>query len=154
MAYQFIGQILAGIIVGGILLVGPSVAVFYGWSEWRSKICKGEFPMTRRIAASLGILSITAQTVLFISLLGAIIHYKVLGPYSAVLFRCVFAELLLALLAAPCTFALRGRTRWWLLASSLLFASDFVFLRPCNFGLLIPDRIGISLHCAFLGLGS
>jgi hypothetical protein len=118
MAYQFLGQILAGIIISGILLVGPSVGVFYGWSEWRSGIYKGDLPVWRRVTASIGILSITAQTMLFIVLLITIFHFKVLVPYRFFLFRCVLIELVLLLVAISYMFAWRGRFRWWLLASS------------------------------------
>ena len=112
------GQILAGIVICGIFLVGPSVVVFFGWREWRTKIYKGELPVWRRITASIGILSVTAQTILFISLLIAIFHFKVLVPYRFLLFRCVLIELVLLLVAISCMFAWRGRFRWWLLASS------------------------------------
>jgi hypothetical protein len=113
-----LGQVIAGIIILTMILVVPLVSVFCGWSEWQRKIRKGELALWLRIAASVGIVIITAQTILFISVLGAIIRYKVLDPYSEILFRCVIAELVMGLFAAPCTFAWRGRTKWWLLASS------------------------------------
>jgi hypothetical protein len=119
MAYQFLGQILAGIIIGGILLMGPSVVVFCGWSEWQSKIYKAEVPVWRRIIASVGVFSITAQTILFLTLFITIFHFKVLVPHRFFLSWCVFIELLLLLVAGPCMLAWQGRFRWWLLASSV-----------------------------------
>jgi hypothetical protein len=118
MAYEFLGQILVGIIIGGMLLVGPSVVVFYGWSELRRKIHQGELPGWRRIAASVGILFITAQTMLFITLLATIFSHKVAVPYRFFLSRCVLTELALLVVAAPCMLAWRGRFRWWLFLSS------------------------------------
>jgi hypothetical protein len=121
MAHQFLGQVLAGIIISGILLVGPSVIVFNGWSEWHSKIYKGEFSVWQRVTASVGILSVTAQTILFIALLITIFgtfRNEVLVAHRFFLTDSVLVELVLLILAAPCTFAWRGRVKWWLLASS------------------------------------
>jgi hypothetical protein len=119
MAYEFLGQILAGIIISGMLLAGPLAVVFYGWSEWHGKIHQGELPVWKRIAASVGILFITAQTILFITLLATIFSHKVAAPYRFFLSECVLSELALLVVAAPCAFAWRGRFRWWLLASSV-----------------------------------
>jgi hypothetical protein len=118
MPYEFLGQILAGIIIGGMLLVGPSVIVFYGWSEWHSKIHQGELPGWRRTIGGVGILFITAQTILFLTLLVTIFSHKIAVPYRFFLSGCVLGELVLLVVAAPCMFAWRGRFRWWLLASS------------------------------------
>jgi hypothetical protein len=121
MPHQFLGQILAGIIISGILLVGPSVVALNGWSEWHSKIYNGEVSAWQRVAASVGILSVTAQTVLFMTLLITIFanaRYETLVAHRFFLTDSVFAEFVLLLLAAPCTFAWHGRARWWLLASS------------------------------------
>jgi hypothetical protein len=119
MAFQFLGQILAGIIIGGMILGGPSVVVFRGWSEWRSKVYQSDLPVLRRIIASVGVLSVTAQTILFLILFITIFHFKVLVPHRFFLSWCVFIELLLLLVAGPCMFAWQGRFRWWLLASSV-----------------------------------
>jgi hypothetical protein len=100
-----------------ILLAVPLVGVFYGWSELQTEIVKGKFPVWRRVAASVGIFAVTAQSFLFVALLITIFRYSV--PFRVFLSDGVFAELVLLLFAAPCTFAWRGRVRWWLLASSL-----------------------------------
>ena|ERR1700674_4309134 len=118
MGPSILGEIIAGILILVIILVVPLVGVFYGWSEWHREIYKGELTVWRRITASVGILAITAQTILFITVLITIFRYRVLVPYRFFLSGSVFAELALLLLAAPCTFAWRGRVRWWLLASS------------------------------------
>ena len=119
MAYQFLGQILAGIIIGGMILGGPSVVVFRGWSEWRGKVFQSDLPVWRRITACVGILSITVQTILLFALIFTIFRFKVVAPNRFFLSGCVLTELVLLAVAAPCTFAWRGRFRWWLLASSL-----------------------------------
>jgi hypothetical protein len=119
MAYEFLGQILAGIIISGLILIGPSVVLFCGWREWRSNILKSDLPAWGQITASIGILSISGQTILFIALLITIFHFKNLVPHRFFLSACVFAELVLLLIAGPCMFGWRGRFRWWLLASSI-----------------------------------
>jgi hypothetical protein len=101
-----------------MLLGGPSVVVFYSWREWYNEIHQGELPVWRRLAASVGILFITAQTILFITLLATIFSHKVAVPYRFFLSGCVLTEVALLVVAAPCTFAWRGRFKWWLLASS------------------------------------
>jgi hypothetical protein len=53
-----------------------------------------------------------------LALLIAIFRYRVLTPHGALLLKCVFAELVLFLIAAPCAFAWRARVRWWLFVSS------------------------------------
>ena len=98
--------------------MGPSVVVFYGWKEWNSTIHQGELPVWRRITASVGIFFITVQTILFFTLLATIFSHKVAVPYRFFLSGCVLTELVLLVVAAPCTFAWQGRFRWWLLASS------------------------------------
>lgn len=118
MPYEFLGQIFAGIIIGGMLLVGPSAVVFYGWSEWHSKIHQGELLGWRRTIGGVGILFITAQTILFLTLLVTIFSHKIAVPSRFFLSGCVLGELVLLVVAAPCMFAWRGRFRWWLLASS------------------------------------
>ena len=118
MAYEFLGQILAGIIISGMLSVGPLAVVFYGWSEWHSKIHQGKLPVWRRIATGAGIFFITAQTILFITLLATIFSHKIAVPYRFFLSGCVLTEVVLLVVAAPCTFTWQGRFRWWLLASS------------------------------------
>jgi hypothetical protein len=111
MAYQVFGQILFGILICGMLLVGPSVVVFYGWSEWRGELIKGKPPTWRRVLANVGILAVTTQTFLFVNLLIIIICSRVLIPYRFLLTNSVLAELVLLLLAAPCAFAWRGQAR-------------------------------------------
>jgi len=119
MPYEFLGQILAGIIIGGMLLVGPSAVVFYDWSEWHSTIHQGELPGWRRTIRGVGILLITAQTILFLTLLVTIFSHKIAVPYRFFLSGCVLGELVLLAVAAPCIFVWRSRFRWWLLASSI-----------------------------------
>jgi hypothetical protein len=116
--YEFLGQILAGRIIGGMLLLGPSVVVFYGWSEWHSNIHQGELPGWRRIIGGVGILFITAQTILVLTLLVTIFSHKIAVPYRFFLSGCELGELLFLVVAMPCMFAWQGRFRRWLLASS------------------------------------
>lgn len=118
MPHEFLGQILAAIVFGGMLLAGPSVAVFYGWSEWHNKIDQVKLPSWRRILGGVGILLISAQAGLFLVLLITIFSHKIAVPYRFFLSRCVIAELVLLVVAAPCIIAWRRRIRWWLLASS------------------------------------
>lgn len=112
-------QIAVGIVILPIMLVVPSVTVYYGWSGLRSEIYRDDVSIWRRITVSLAILAVTVQTTLFLALLIAIFRYRVLAPYSALLFKCVFAELVLLLFAALCAFGWRGRVRWWLFVSCL-----------------------------------
>lgn len=120
MAYEFLGQILAALIISGMFLIGPSVVVFYGWIEWQRKIYKRAIPVWRRVLVSIGVASVTAQTIVSSTLFITIFHFKVLVQHRFFFLSwCLFIELLLLLIAAPCMFAWQGRLRWWLLASSI-----------------------------------
>jgi hypothetical protein len=64
---------------------------------------------------NIGLFSVTAQAILFLAMWSPIAHHR------AALLVCMRLDFVLVLLAVPCIFAWRGKIRWFLLASSLIF---------------------------------
>jgi hypothetical protein len=102
-------------ILGAILLamvVGAFLGLFLGWTQWRGAVNDSPLPPWRLAIARIGLLTITVQALLFISLWTPLVHY------NALLRQCVPFEFLLLLVAVPCVLLGNAKYRWWLLACS------------------------------------
>jgi hypothetical protein len=100
--------------VGGLL---------YAWIEWVKKPRPAQFPPWRRVALLVGLCAVTLQFVLFASMCGPLRHFG-----DCPLQRCLYAELVLMVVALLCVFAWTSRARWWLLTASIVFGINSFYL--------------------------
>jgi hypothetical protein len=109
-----------------VLIVGAFVGVLYGWVVGRGQVRKLELPAWRQRSAAVGLIAVTAQAALFVTL------WTPLFRDDALLARGVRGERLLFLIAIPCVLTAKGLSRWWLFLSSivLMVGSFFTALAP------------------------
>lgn len=110
------------------MIVTAFVGLVYGWKRWLGEAHKAELPMWRRISASLGLLAVTAQALLFLALW----IWPGIGRNHVLFRQWARAELLLFAIALPLVLTAKGRTRRWLVvACVLLFViCFFITLTP------------------------
>lgn len=112
-------------VVFGFMILTALGGLSYAWWRRRFELKKDTLPIWRQIAASIGLLAVTAQALLFIlffswTRIGR--EYTMFGQWA----RWVIPTFLVA---APCVLAWRGPSRWWLLSSSvLLFTICFLIV--------------------------
>lgn len=103
-----------------VLFIAMIISAFgglvYAWKRWRDDTQKLELPAWRRAVANIGFLAVAAQAVLFLVFWkwpGVGRDYVSLGQWA----RWILPTFLVAL---PFVLAGKGRSRWWLLSSSVL----------------------------------
>ena len=115
-------HLLTGFILLGLATLTAFGGLAYAW--WRSKpmYFRQPLPLWRRLLASVGLLAVSIQALLFLLSWTQIGRDPVLLGYWARWVNPIF------LIAAPCVLAGKGAVRWWLLCSSiLLFVVCFFF---------------------------
>jgi hypothetical protein len=101
-------------VVFGLMTLAASWGLAYAWWRRRVELGKDTLPFWRRTVASIGLLSVTAQALLFI------LSWTRIGRDYALFGQWARWILPTFLVAAPCVLAGKGPSRWWLLASSVL----------------------------------
>lgn len=107
-----------------ILMFAALVGVLYGWTAGRGQIRELEMPAWRRTCAKAGLIAVTIQAVLFLA------FWTPLFRDDAILTKWVRGSLLLPILAIPCVMTAKGRSRWWLLLSSIALVIGSFFAAP------------------------
>jgi hypothetical protein len=98
------------------MIISAFGGLVYAWKRWRDDTQKLELPAWRRAVANIGFLAVAAQAVLFLVFWkwpGVGRDYVSLGQWA----RWILPTFLVAL---PFVLAGKGRSRWWLLSSSVL----------------------------------
>lgn len=100
-------------LVFGLMTLTATSGLAYAW--WHCDVVLGNktLPFWRRIAASIGLLAVTMQALLFILSWTRIGSGVLFGQWA----RWVLPTFLVAV---PCVLAGKGAFRWWLLLSSVL----------------------------------
>ena len=106
----------------GILTLLAFGGLAYAWWHFRAQLANETLPLWRRTLAIIGILAVSLQALFFCLSWAKIEPNNFLyGQWERWFFPTFF-------LAAPCTLAGKGASRWWLLSSSvLLFVMCFLF---------------------------
>ena len=102
--------------------------LIYALTRWREQCRAAGIPAWRRIAMIVGLLAVTAQAALFLSLFA----WPHLSQEYALLSRWARWVVGVFLIAVPCALAGKGAARWWLLLSSvtLFLLCSVVTLTP------------------------
>lgn len=98
--------------------------LIYAWWHFRIGLPKDdELTLWRRILASIGLIAVTVQVVLFCIPWTRVGHDPLLfGKWANWVDPAFFV-------AVPCVLAGKGRSRWWLLSSSIvLFISSYLLI--------------------------
>lgn len=101
-------------VVFGLMTLTASWGLAYAWWLWRVELGRDNLPPWRRVVASIGLLAVTSQALLFI------LSWTQIGRDYALFGQWARWVLTTFLIAVPCVFAGKGRSRWWLLSSSVL----------------------------------
>jgi hypothetical protein len=96
-----------------VMLVAAFLGLFYAWREWLSELRHVRLRAWRRTAAGVALFTVTTEAIFFVAL------WTPVSRNHLLLRRCMQADFVLTLLAAPCIFTWPGPTRWWLLASAV-----------------------------------
>jgi hypothetical protein len=92
----------------------------YGWWHWRAGFVMATLSFWRRTIATVGLLLITLQALVFAVLWAEFASNHLPLAHQAYRLTPLF------LVAVPCVFGGKGPSRWWLLSSSiLLFVISF-----------------------------
>lgn len=115
-------RILVDAVVFVVMALTALGGLVFGWVKWRKERRRAELPAWRRGIATIGLVAVVAQALVFIALWTCPQidqDYKLFGQWA----RCVLPSFGVAM---PCTLAGKGASRWWLLSSSfLLFTVSF-----------------------------
>ena len=100
-------------VVFGLMTLTASWGLAYAWWLWRVELGRN-LPPWRKVVASIGLLAVTSQALLFI------LSWTRIGRDYALFGQWARWVLPTFLIAVPCVFAGKGPSRWWLLSSSVL----------------------------------
>ena len=115
-------HLLPGFILLGLMTLMAFGALGYAWWRWKPEYFKQPLPLWRRVLASVGLVAVSFQALLFLLSWTQIGRDPVLLGHWARWMNPTF------LVAVPCVLAGKGASRWWLLtASILLFLISFFF---------------------------
>jgi len=119
-------HIIVGFVVFGLMILAAFSGLAYGWWRLRARLFKEPLSLWRRALATMGLLAVSVQALLFI------LYWTRIGPSDVRLGQWSRWVDLAFFVAAPCVLAEKGAPRWWLLSSSiLLFAvCFFISLSP------------------------
>src|SRR5215469_745845 len=109
----FPSHVLVELVEFGIMTLAAFWGVAYGWWHRRAELTKGTLPRWRRIGATVGLLAVTVQALLYVLSWVHMGRNNVLFGQWERLFFPAF------LLAAPCVLVGKGASRWWLFSSSV-----------------------------------
>jgi hypothetical protein len=107
-------HITVGFIVFGVMILIAFWGLIYAWWRLRARLVKEPLSLWRRALATIGLLAVSVQALLFI------LYWTRVGPSDALLGQWSRWVDLAFFIAAPCVLAEKGAPRWWLLSSSIL----------------------------------
>jgi len=107
-------HIIVGYLVFGLMIVTALWGLTYAWWRLRTRLVKEPLSLWRRALATIGLVAVSAQALLFI------LYWTRIGPGDALLGQWSRWVDLTFFIAAPCALAEKGASRWWLLSSSIL----------------------------------
>jgi hypothetical protein len=107
-------HISVGLFVFGLIILIAFWGLVYAWWNLRVGLGKEPFPLWRRMLAAIGLAAVSAQAILFFLPWTRIGRDPVLFGKWANWVDPAFV------VAVPCVLAATGRSRWWLLSSSIL----------------------------------
>jgi hypothetical protein len=107
-------HIIIEVAVFGLLPLIAFWGLAYTWWHRRGELEWETLPSWRRIVANIGLLAFTVQAVLFI------LSWTRIGRDYTLFGRWAGWVLPTFLVAVPCVLAGNGKSRWWLLSSSVL----------------------------------
>jgi hypothetical protein len=107
-------HIVVGFVVFGLMILTAFGGLAYAWWSLRARLVREPLSLWRRALATIGLVAVSVQALLFI------LSWTRIGQGPALLgqwARWVFPTFLVA---ALCALAEKGSSRWWLLSSSIL----------------------------------
>jgi hypothetical protein len=107
-------HIIAGFVVFGLMILAAFWGLAYAWWHLRARLVKEPLPLWRRNLATIGLIAVSVQALLFI------LYWIRIGPSDALLGQWARWVDITFLVAAPCVLAEKGAARWCLLSSSIL----------------------------------
>lgn len=107
-------HIVAGFVFFGLMILTAFWGLAYAWCRLRAQLVKEPLSLWRRVLATIGLLAVSAQAMLFI------LSWTRIGKDPALLAQWARWADPTFLVAAPCVLAEKGASRWWLLSSSIL----------------------------------
>ena len=106
----------------GVMTLTAFWGLAYAWWYWRLGLAKETLPYWRRILASIGLVAVSVQALLFVLSWTRIGRNPLLFGQWENWLKPTF------IIAVPSILAGKGTARWWLLSSSvLLFVMCFLF---------------------------
>jgi hypothetical protein len=112
---------LADLVLFGVMTVAAFWGLAYGWWHSRLILAQNALPLWRRVLASIGLLVVSGQALLFV------LSWTRIGRDPMIFGRWANFVDPTFLVAVPCILAGKGAYRWWLLSSSvLLFVMCFL----------------------------
>jgi hypothetical protein len=115
-------HITVGFIVFGVMILTAIWGLIYAWWRLRARLVKEPLSLWRRVLATIGLLAVSVQALLFI------LYWTRVGPSDALLGQWSRWVDLAFFVAAPCVLAEKGAPRWWLLSSSILLFTMCFFI--------------------------
>jgi hypothetical protein len=114
-------HVLAEFVVFGLMILTAFGGLVYAWLRVRTKLLKEKLPLWRRTLASIGLIAVSVQALLFFLPLTRI------GRDPLLFGRWASWQDPIFFIAVLCVLAGKGSFRWWLLSSSiLLFVISFL----------------------------
>lgn len=107
-------HIVAGFVSFGLMILTAFWGLAYAWWRLRAGLVKKPLSLWRRVLATIGLLAVSVQAMLFI------LSWTRIGKDPALLAQWARWVGPTFLVAAACVLAEEGASRWWLLSSSIL----------------------------------
>lgn len=115
-------HITVGFIVFGVMILTAFWGLIYAWWRLRARLVKESLSLWRRALATIGLLAVNVQALLFI------LAWTRIGRDPALLGQWARWLFPTFLVAALCALAEKGAARWWLLSSSILLFTMCFFI--------------------------
>ena len=106
-------HIVVGFVFFGLMILTAFWGLAYAWWRLRARL-KEPLSLWRRVLATIGLLAVSVQAMLFI------LSWTRIGKDASLLAQWARWVDPTFLVAAPCVLAEKGASRWWLLSSSIL----------------------------------
>jgi hypothetical protein len=115
-------HVLVEFLLFGVMALTALWGLAYAWWHWRLGLAKETLPYWRRILASVGLVAVSVQALLFVLSWTRIGRNPLLFVQWEKWLNPTF------IIAVPAILAGEGTARWWLLSSSvLLFVMCYLF---------------------------
>jgi hypothetical protein len=107
-------HIVVGFILFGLMILTAFWGLLYAWWRLRARLVKEPLPLWRQVLASIGLMAVSAQAVLFM------LSWTRIGKDTALMAQWAQWVFPTFAVAVPSVLAEKGTSRWWLLSSSIL----------------------------------